>query len=68
MNQETYDLILALKAKHPQHIVQLCTNGNVGRWRRQRYLTGKGSAYTGKGVTVYRNVLLAVYPPTFKVQ
>lgn len=60
-------LITALRAKHPSHIVELCTNGMIGRWRMQRYLTGKGSAYTGKGTTVYRRILLAVYPPDFKL-
>lgn len=65
---ETQRLIDGLKAKHPKHIVALCTNGQVGRWRMQRYLTGKGSAFTGKGKTVYRKILLAVYPPTFNLQ
>ena len=68
MTTNTDTLIKGLKAKYPKHIVALCTNGNVGRWRMWRYLTGKGAAYTGKGKTVYRKILLAVYPPNFKLQ
>ena len=56
-------LIAELRLRYPEHIVARCTNGYVGRWRSQRYLTGRGSATTGRGTVVYRKILLAVYPP-----
>lgn len=66
---ETQALIDGLRAKYPGHIVALCTNGNVGRWVEQRYWTGKADRHTGKGRKLVRHkILLAVYPPTFKLQ
>jgi hypothetical protein len=65
---ETQTLIDGLRAKYPNHVVALCTNGNVGRWVVQRYWTGKVDHHTGKGRNlVRRKILLAVYPPTFKL-
>lgn len=60
--EEVANKIAELRAKHPKHEVALCTNGNIGRWRLQKFHTGKGSHTThGVGKIVMKKILLAVY-------